>query len=120
MGSACKSADNIDQTIVTAVVMLIEMFSTFLRTKGIYTDYETVIIVSLHSSVVEHWSCKPGVVSSILTGGWSTILFHAIFTRQKSLFQRVDPQEYQPDILKVHQAKGKMQHCFCFVFTFLA
>ncbi len=27
------------------------------------------IISSLYSSVVEHWSCKPGVVSSNLTGG---------------------------------------------------
>ena len=28
-----------------------------------------LVIVSLFSSVVEHWSRKPGVVSSILTGG---------------------------------------------------
>ena len=25
--------------------------------------------MSLYSSVVEHWSCKPEVVSTILTGG---------------------------------------------------
>ena len=30
--------------------------------------------ISLYSSVAEHWSCKPGVVSSILTGG-SCFLF---------------------------------------------
>ena len=32
------------------------------------------IFISLHSSVVEHWSCKPGVVSSNLTGGNPTVL----------------------------------------------
>jgi hypothetical protein len=32
-------------------------------------------IYSLYSSAVEHWSCKPGVVSSILTGGMSAINF---------------------------------------------
>ena len=27
------------------------------------------LFLGLYSSVAEHWSCKPGVVSSILTGG---------------------------------------------------
>ena len=30
---------------------------------------ELAILYRLYSSVVEHWSCKPGVVSSNLTGG---------------------------------------------------
>ena len=33
---------------------------------------------SLHSSEAEHWSRKPGVVSSILTGGRN---FYLIFSR---------------------------------------
>ena len=32
-------------------------------------------IRSLYSSVVEHWSCKPGVVSSNLTGGNHFFIF---------------------------------------------
>ncbi len=33
-----------------------------------------LIYICLHSSVAEHWSCKPGVVSSNLTGGMFYIL----------------------------------------------
>ena len=33
---------------------------------------------SLYSSVVEHWSRKPGVVSSILTGGIVLVYFSKI------------------------------------------
>ena len=33
------------------------------------SDYE-----GLYSSVAEHWSCKPGVESSILSGGSEVIL----------------------------------------------
>ena len=39
-----------------------------------YTSLLNVIdvlkcVISLYSSVAEHWSCKPGVESSILSGG---------------------------------------------------
>ena len=37
--------------------------------------------VSLYSSVVEHWSCKPGVESSILSGGSQWKIFFIIFMR---------------------------------------
>ena len=49
----------------------------------------------LYSSVVEHWSCKPGVLSSILSGGknffFSNSNFLKKFTRQPgTLRQRLD------------------------------
>ena len=44
-------------------------------------------IRSLYSSVVEHWSCKPGVVSSNLTGG--NIFFNNIISLYKCHFLRL-------------------------------
>ncbi len=43
-------------------------------------SYNKVFHASLHSSVVEHWSRKPGVVSSNLTGGIN-------FSKQKDFFK---------------------------------
>ena len=44
-----------------------------------------LVIVSLFSSVVEHWSRKPGVVSSILTGGIIINIFYRRKTHMSSL-----------------------------------
>ena len=36
--------------------------------------HPAILSVSLYSSVAEHWSCKPGVESSILSGGSELII----------------------------------------------
>ena len=45
---------------------------------------------SLYSSVAEHWSCKPGVLSSILSGGIAFFIYKICsFSRSWSYFDNI-------------------------------
>jgi hypothetical protein len=77
---------------------------------------------SLYSSVAEHWSCKPGVESSILSGGsvifffsaFSTIIFicrgyfFVVFVDIKSLFSSVvEHWSRKPGVVSSNLIGGK-------------
>ena len=47
----------------------------FKTRRRIYSPLVTSVYMSLYSSVVEHWSCKPGVESSNLSGGSLNFLY---------------------------------------------
>ena len=46
----------------------------------VVSNLDPILITrSLYSSVAEHWSCKPGVESSILSGGINSTFFFSVF-----------------------------------------
>ena len=49
--------------------MIIDEVETANIVTTIFYDTKLIEYMSLYSSVVEHWSCKPGVMSSNLIGG---------------------------------------------------
>ena len=62
----------------------------------IFTNFISNIIQASIAQGLEHWSCKPGVVSSILTGGYKILFYKLQFIFTESKFNAVSSQyEYR-------------------------
>ena len=78
MLKSCVSCDSINCIQATLFYLFIKNFKRLIQIHmhfSVAKNKQPFPIESLYSSVAEHWSCKPGVESSILSGG-SFLLFY--------------------------------------------